>query len=412
MDFAQIIFLGCSIVSLLHGSRGILVHVLHGKGEHMKLEWRPAVFGALVILNVSALGAVTAARQAGADQAPQMSETFFKNVQILKGIPVDEFMDVMGMFSASLGFDCASCHSEELYKDRAAFAIATPLIQRARQMLVMMNTLNRANFAGQPRVTCFTCHRGSNQPASIPNLALQYSELIEDPSAMAISPDAGVTVDQVFNKYLQALGGAERLASLTSMVATGTYEGFNTGGAPVRIEIFSAAPDKRTQIVQAPDGVGIKTFDGRNAWAAEPWRPMPLLTLTAGNLSGARLEAIVSFPAGIQKAFGKWQVSSTQIDGRPVQILQGTNAGEAPVNFYFDQSGILVRTVRWNRTAAGTVPVQVDYADYRDVAGVKMPFRMIMTWTDGQNTFQLSDIRPNVQIEAIRFARPAPFKRG
>jgi hypothetical protein len=37
---------------------------------------------------------------------------------------------------------------------------------------------------------------------------------------------------------------------------------------------------------------------------------------------------------------------------------------------------------------------------------------MIMTWTDGQNTFQLSDIRPNVQIEAIRFARPAPFKRG
>ena len=298
-----------------------------------------------------------------------MSETFFKNIQILKGIPVDEFMDVMGMFSASLGFDCASCHSEELYKDRAAFAIATPLIQRARQMLVMMNTLNRANFAGQPRVTCFTCHRGSNQPASIPNLALQYSELIEDPSAMAISPDAGVTADQVFSKYLQALGGAERLASLTSMVATGTYEGFNTGGAPVRIEIFSAAPDKRTQIVQAPDGAGIKTFDGRNAWAAEPWRPMPLMTLTAGNLSGARLEAIVSFPAGSRRRSVSGRSAARRSMVVRCSILQGTNAGEAPVNFYFDQSGVLVRTVRWNRTAAGPVPVQVDYADYRDVAG-------------------------------------------
>ena len=106
----------------------------------MKLEWRPAVFGALVVLNVGLLGAVSAARQAAPNQPPPMSKPSSRMFN-LKGIPVDEFMDVMGIFSASLGFDCASCHSEELYKDRAAFAIATPLIQRARQMLVMMNTL-------------------------------------------------------------------------------------------------------------------------------------------------------------------------------------------------------------------------------------------------------------------------------
>lgn len=377
----------------------------------MRCERRRTVFGVLVILNVCLLGVVSA-RQAGPDQAPQMSDTVFKNVQILKGIPVDEFMDVMGMFSAALGFDCVSCHSSELYNDRAAFAIATPQVQRARQMIVMMNAINRTYFGGQPRMSCFTCHKGQNQPGSIPILALQYSELIEDPNAMAIFPDTGITVDQVFSKYIQALGGAQRLAGLTSLVARGTYEGFNTGGGAVPIEIFSAAPDKRIQIVQAPEGAGIKTFDGRNGWAAEPWRPMPLMTLTGGNLSGARVEAILSFPSGLQKAFSRWQVSSTQIDDRPVQILQGSNAGELPINFYFDESGLLVRTVRWNRTAAGTVPTQVDYADYRDVAGVKIPFRMLMTWTDGQNTFRLSEVRPNVQIDAARFARPAPFKRS
>jgi hypothetical protein len=122
-------------------------------------------------------------------------------------------MDVMGMFSSSLGFDCASCHSEELYTDRAAFAITTPLITRARQMIAMMNTLNRNYFGGEPRVTCFTCHRVRNQPASIPSLALQYSELMEDPSDIAvIARTRGVTPDQVFSKYLQALGGAQRLA--------------------------------------------------------------------------------------------------------------------------------------------------------------------------------------------------------
>lgn len=382
--------------------------------------WR--VFGVLVVMNVGLLGVVSATRlpapappqagQAGPGQPSPMSETFFKNVQILKGIPVDEFMDVMGMFSASLGFDCASCHSEELYKDRAAFAIATPLIQRARQMLVMMNTLNRGNFAGQPRVTCFTCHRGQNQPASIPNLALQYSELIEDPNAIAVVAEGGTTADQVFSKYLEALGGAQRLASLTSLVATGTYEGFNTGGAPVPIEIVAAAPDKRVQLVKVPDGVGIKTFDGRNGWAAEPWRPMPLMTLTGGNLAGARLDAIVAFPAGLQKAFSQWKVSSATIDNRAVRLLQGTNPGESPVNVYFDESGLLVRTVRWNRTAAGTVPTQVDYSDYRDVAGIKIPYKVIMTWTDGQNIFLFSDVRSNVAVDAARFARPAPFTRN
>jgi hypothetical protein len=83
-----------------------------------------------------------------------------------------------------------------------------------------------------------------------------------------------------------------------------------------------------------------------------------------------------------------------------VQVLQGSNPRELPVNFYFDASGLLVRTVRWNRTAAGIVPTQVITPDYRDVAGVKIPFRMVMTWTDGQNTYRLSDVQPNVQIDA------------
>lgn len=374
---------------------------------------KPGLFWAAVALNVCLLGAVAASGQAGAEQPPQMSETFFKNVQVLKGIPVDEFMDVMGMFSSSLGFDCASCHDEGLYTDRAAFAITTPLITRARQMVLMMNTINNNFFKGEKRVTCFTCHRVRNQPASIPSLALQYGELLEDPSDITVIGDSRVSADQVFAKYLQALGGAQRVAAVTSLVAKGTYEGFNTGGAPLPVEIFSAAPNKRTQVVHAPDGTGTKTFDGSKGWVAEPWRPMPLMPLTGGNLTGARLEAFVTFPAGLQKAFTNWQVSNAVIDNKAVQVLQGSNAGELPVNFYFDAAGLLTRTVRWSRTAAGIVPTQVDFSDYRDVAGVKIPFLMVMTWTDGQNTYRFSDVQANVAIPATRFTRPAPYaKRG
>ena len=362
-------------------------------------------------LVVSLAGQGAPAAQAAPEPAVQMSENVFKNVQILKGIPVDEFMDVMGMFSSSLGYDCSSCHSDEIHTDRAAFAITTPAITRARGMMAMMNNINRMYFGGQPRMTCFTCHRGNYIPENIPSLELQYATLFDDPNAIKILTDKRTTVDQVFNTYMQALGGADRVARLTSYTAKGTYAGFNTGGADLQVEIFAKAPNQRAQIVRAPDGDGVKTFDGRNGWAAEGWRPLPLMPLTGGNLTGLKADAIVAFPAEIRKAFAKWEVGTATIEDKGFQVLQGTNPGELPVNLYFDDAGLLVRQVRWNKTAAGTVPTQVDYSDYRDVAGVKVPFTLLMTWTDGQNTFSLTEVRPNVAIEAARFAKPAPFQR-
>ena len=349
--------------------------------------------------------------RSGSEQNSQLSDTVFKNVKVLKGIPVDEFMDTMGMFASSLGYDCSSCHSPEIRTNREAFAVETPLVQRARGMITMMNAINRNYFRGEARVSCFTCHRGNYNPEIIPSLALQYGELKEDPNSTNIYPDRKVTADQVFERYFQALGGRDRLAGLTSFVATGTYSGFNTGGADVPVEIYARAPDQRTQIIHMDIGDGVKTYDGRNGWVAEEWRPVPLVRLTGGNLTGARLDAMISFPAGIQKSFSDWKVGSTVIDDRAVEILQGTNSGETPVNLYFDEAGLLVRLVRWNQTTVGTVPTQIDYADYREVAGVKLPFRILMTWTDGQNTFTLKEVRPNVAIDGAKFSRPAPFKR-
>jgi hypothetical protein len=358
------------------------------------------------------LGAAVVAAQGQTASAatPPMSDQVFKNVQVLKGIPVDQFMDAMGMFSSSLGYDCSSCHSQEIHTDRAAFAITTPLITRARQMIAMMNGINEANFGGRPRVTCFTCHRTSPTPEDVPSLAAQYADVVDDPNAMALIRDRSTMPDQVFAKYMQALGGAQRVAALTSFTARGMYGGFNTGGADVAIEISAKAPNQRMQVVHAPDGDNVKTFDGRRAWVAEGWRPLPLMELTAGNLEGARIEALMAFPAAIKDAFTGWQVGSATIDDKPVQVLQGRSGGQ-PVNFYFDEAGLLVRNVRWNRTPVGTVPTQVDFSDYRDVAGVKMPHKIVITWTDGQNTITLNQVQANVAIDAARFATPRPFAK-
>src|SRR5213593_2271734 len=162
-------------------------------------------------------GQVASGRSAP-EQNPQVSDTVFKNVKVLKGIPVDEFMDTMGMFASSLGYDCSSCHSPEIRTNRDAFAIETPAIQRARGMITMMNSINRTYFRGEPRLSCFTCHRGNYSPEIVPSLALQYGELKEDPNAIVIFPDRNVSADQVFDKYFRMLGARERLAQLSTFV--------------------------------------------------------------------------------------------------------------------------------------------------------------------------------------------------
>ncbi|HYR43569.1 MAG TPA: DUF6544 family protein, partial [Terriglobia bacterium] len=195
---------------------------------------------------------------------------------------------------------------------------------------------------------------------------------------------------------------------LTSLTAKGTYSGYDTDQAKASVEIFAKAPAQRTTIVHAPFGDSVRVYDGRAAWIASPDKPLPLMPLTGGNLDGAKVEAIVWFPTQIKQAFSQWRVTSASIDDREVRVLQGNNPRQPPVNFYFDEAGLLVRLVRLVDTAVGRVPTQVDYADYRDVSGVKMPFRWTATWTDGQSTTQLTEMQSNVPIDAAKFARPAP----
>ena len=340
---------------------------------------------------------------------PQMADDVFKNLQIIKGIPVDEFMDTMGMFSAATSMNCTDCHTSDSTTTWDKFANDTPLKQTARKMLLMVNAINKDNFRGVRSVSCYTCHQGERRPKVIPSLVVQYSAPMEDPDEIDSFPNTGVpSADEVFQKYLQALGGAERLARLTSFTAKGTYSGYETDQVKSAVEIFARAPTQRTTIVHAPFGDSVRTYDGRSAWIASADKPLLLMSLSGGNLEGARIDAMVFFPTQLKQAFNRWRVTSTAIDDKEVRVLQGTNPRQPPVNLYFDESGLLVRLVRFVDTAVGRVPMQIDYADYREVSGVRMPFRWTATWTDGQSTTQLTEVQPNVQIDAAKFATPPP----
>ncbi len=380
----------------------------------MKLTSRRMIVGTVGTVAVCLLAVAFASGQAAQQPRPQMAEEVFKNVQILKGIPVDEFMDTMGMFAAALSLNCIDCHTPESSGSWDKFGDDTPLKRTARRMMLMVSTINRDNFAGVRNVSCYTCHRGDLRPKIVPNLALQYSVPVEDANEVEIVPiSGGPSVDQILDKYIQALGGTQRLANFTSFTGKGTYIGFDTEQTKVPVEIFAKAPAQRTTIVRPRIGDSVRVYDGRAAWVAGSDKPVPLLSLTGGNLDGAKIDAALSFPtqARIKQMFAQWRVGATSINDREVRVIQGTNPRQPPANFYFDENtGLLVRTLRFVDTPVGRVPTQTDYSDYRDVSGIKIPYKWTATWTDGQATTELSEAQVNVPVDAARFARPAPAR--
>jgi photosynthetic reaction center cytochrome c subunit len=402
----------------IFAAAGTLQHAFHSRsrldarpGGTVKLGWKRSIFSALAILIVYLLRVGSAGGQAPAEEKPLLTEQAFKNIQLLRGMPVGEFMATMGFFSASLNENCTFCHGVESGGSWAKYADDLPNKQMARKMIIMMNTINATYFGGQRMVTCFSCHRGGDRPRVTPSLAEVYGPPPTDEPEEVDAATSGPTADQILDKYIEAIGGAQKLAAITSFTAKGTYRGFDDP-EKLQLELYAKAPDQRAMIVHTFGGNSSTIFDGRVGWMSKPetLSPVPVFAITGQDLDGAKLDAELCFPAQIKQALKDWKVGfGVSIDDHPVNVVQGTTPSGGNVKLYFDKkSGLLLRQVRYSEVKLGRVPTQWDYADYRDVSGTKMPFKLNVTWVDGRSVLEITDLKPNAAIDPSKFGKPAP----
>ena len=351
--------------------------------------------------------------QVARQDTPQLAENVFKNVQVLKGIPVDDFMDTMGIMSAALGFDCSECHTGA-GTDTVKWEADTAKKRTARRMTLMVAAINKNNFGGRQVVTCWTCHRGRDIPVTMPTIDTVYgTPLIEPDEIITQSFPGEPTAEQILEKYLQALGGADRLANITSFVATGSSEGFRGFGGGGQVQVFAKAPAQRATIIKFDATIGrqdaVRLFDGQRGWVSAPLSVVPEYVLGGSELDGARLDAQLSFPAQIRKVLTRLRVGPPEnIEGRDVHVVQGNGTRNLVATLYFDkESGLLVRMVRFGTSPIGRAPTQVDYSDYRDIpdAGIKMPFRWTFGWLNGRDSIELKEVRINVPVDDAVFRK-------
>ena len=271
-----------------------------------------------------------------------MADQVHKNLKLLKGIPEDQLMDTMGFFSAALGVGCEFCHGPDSIGNWQGFAEETPMKETARKMMRMVNEINKKHFAGQRLLTCYSCHNGGERPKLIPTLDGIYDPPPPPQPDVITRGPASPTADEILDKYLQALGGAQRLAGLTSFVAKGTNQ--EVGEVNTNpVEVYAQAPARLSTIVTTMNGVTTTVCDGNAAWIAAPYEdePVPLLPLSGGALDGARLDAQLNFPAQLKQLLTGWRVGFPySIGDTETQVVQGFTAAGSPVKLFFDpQSG-------------------------------------------------------------------------
>jgi len=257
-------------------------------------------------------------------------------------------------------------------------------------------------------VTCWTCHRLRVTPLQTPRLDQFYGEAQTELDDVVLKAEGVPSPTQVLDKYLQAIGGAEKVAAITSITGTGKVMAFGNFGGGGNFEYFAQAPDKRAMLSHLPDGESSRTFDGRAGWFAIPLAVVPKYPLTAGELDGARIDAQLSFPAQIAHTLTGLRTGPIEeLNGKETFLIQGNGARGAFVSLYFDRtSGLLVRTIRYTPSKIGKVPTQVDYDDYRDVGGIKFPHKWTFTWLDGRDEFDFTDVKFNVPVDPAKFGEP------
>ena len=357
-------------------------------------------FAVSVVLSVAAVSAVA--------QKPGSAGATRPKLEVLKDLPESQLFPLMNLVATSLGVRCDHCHVQAT-PDFTKPPSNTggwvwdrddkPQKRTAREMMRMVIDLNAGRFKGESRITCYTCHRGSAQPARTPPLPPPAGA-----ATTAVAPPLP-SADRVWTDYVNAIGKNESVARGTGTVISGWDD--RPEGRYAKVEIVVAGADRYRATLSTPDGPSIQGLDGETGWVAVKDR---IQRLSSGDVArlrriAMRYRSLKERPANLQVtgierlADGDVYVATSRID--PVTTW----------TLYFDiATSLLRRETTTTETMLLPLQEQVDYEDYRDVGGVQMPFRV--RTSDGAPyatvTRTFLQIRRNVAVDDAMFRPPSP----
>ena len=214
------------------------------------------------------------------------------------------------------------------------------------------------------------------------------------------------TVDQIIDKYVQAIGGKAAIEKQTSRVSKGTFE-IPAVGAGGTAEIFEKAPNKSAAVINIEGfGMVLEGFDGKIAWAQDP--QSGLREKAGAELGAAKIDAEFHKWSKIKQLYPKIVVKGKdKVADRDVYVVEATPAESSAETWYFDaQNGLLVRQDSEREGPQGKQSVQIFLEDYKEFDGVKLPMTIRQVTSAFTLTIKISDVKHNVPIDDAKFVKP------
>jgi len=327
-------------------------------------------------------------------QGPTIGQRF-KNIKVLNDVPADQLGKIMNIFSASLGVDCAFCHNTKDYSSDEKREKQT-----ARKMIQMVFDINKNNFNNRPQVSCNSCHNGHQEPSAAPNL------WPEAEPAQPKQPDVKPTADQILANYVDALGGAAKIAKVTSRHIVATR--MEPDGKSEPEDIWQEGNKVRIATTYAqPNNITITSgYNGADSWMHSTGQP---LHLSAEDLDRLKVASQILFVPDLRSIYTKFDYRfEDEIDGKPVYMVTATLPNGQVDRLAFDvTSGLLVRRMAIARTALGPFVWQWDFSDYKDFGGVKIPTTIKVAQPGVRFTRKVTKVKINAPIsDASVFNEP------
>lgn len=373
-------------------------------------------------------GAPTArAAQTPAAAATQekTTEQVQKNIKVLTGLPQSQLIPVMNYMSASLGRRCNYCHvnnngqwdyasDEKKEKDTA------------REMIKLVLDVNKNSFNGNPEVGCYTCHRGRNNPQSIPPLPLPApspqggnpagprpattpsTATAQQPQTSPSPRPSPPSADEIVAKYVTAVGGQAAIDKIKSRTMKGTITTSN--GQTLTYEIAQTAPNKAYEMFTSQRGTMERAINGETGWEKNP---QGVHEITGMQLADLKVSLQLFRNLRLKDQYTRLRFGGRdKVGDRDAIVLSAATADNRNERLYFDaETGLLLRRITYTRTMIGIIPEQTDFLDYRDVDGVKMPFTIVLATVDAGNpssTRKFDEIKVNAPIADSKFSTPKP----
>ena len=327
------------------------------------------------------------------------AEQVYKNIQVLTGLPASQLDGVMYFMTASLGVECAYCHTNPWDSDEKTAKLTT------RRMIQMMRTINKENFSGNNVVNCYTCHRGQTQTATSP--PANPFLLRPDDSTTAASPDTALpTSDEIINRYVLAIGGQAAIDKIKTRLSRGTETTTDRAAAvTVQIEVYQTAENKLLITRKNARAETVMAFNGSTGWIKVSGVQREM---NAKELSAAQRDAVSFHYLKIKTSYPQTRtLGRERLGDREAYVVGATSTDGSREKLFFDsRTGLLVRKYVPFNTAFGTIPEVTDFDDYREVGRVKLPFTVIWSRAPFASTRKFAEVKINVEMKDVKFEMP------